>query len=138
MIVVDEYLAIRSLLGELPAEVPDEPLGLTASAHWRILQRVHAPSGGQLSQVLAGLSPSARAALQRPVPAVLEILDPRPLLDEAASIAAAYGGSGLYVAEMVTAALHHERALWFGTERNLGRRLREIAADLSIAINVVA
>lgn len=138
MIIVDEYLAIRSLLGELPAEVPDEPLALTTSAHWRILQRVHAPSGGQLSQALAALSPSARAALQRPAPAVLEILDARTLLDEAASIAAAYGGTGLYIAEMVTAALHHERALWFGTERNIGRRRPEIAEDLGIAIHVAA
>lgn len=44
---------------------------------------------------------------------MLEILDPRPLLDEAARIAAAYGGTGLLVAESVTAALHHGKQLWF-------------------------
>jgi hypothetical protein len=56
VIVVDEYLAIRSLLGDVPGDLPDEPLAITASAHWRILQRIHAPSGGQLSQALSALS----------------------------------------------------------------------------------
>ena len=44
MIVVDEYLAIRSLVGDLPQDLPDDFLGMPASAHWRLLQRLHAPS----------------------------------------------------------------------------------------------
>lgn len=52
MIVVDKYLAIRSLTGALPTDLPDEPLSLTTSAHWRILQRIHAPGSGQLSHAL--------------------------------------------------------------------------------------
>ena len=67
---------------------------------------------------------------------MLEVLDPRPLLDEAARIAAAYGGTGLLVAETVTAALRHGKQLWFGTERNVGQRLRLIADDLGIEIHV--
>jgi hypothetical protein len=55
VIVVDEYLAIRSLLGDLPDALPDEPLALTASAHWRLLQRIRAPIGGQPSEALAAL-----------------------------------------------------------------------------------
>lgn len=136
MIVVDEYLAIRSLLGDLPDEVPDEPLALTASAHWRLLQRVHAPSGGQLSQALSKLSPGGRDVIRRPAPALLEVLDPRPLLDEAAQIAARYGNTGLLIAEMATAGLTHGRQLWFGNPRNIGVRLGEIADDLGIAIHV--
>lgn len=136
MIVVDEYLAIRSLLGDLPVDLPDEPLSITTSAHWRILQRIHAPGTGQLSGALSALSPAGRGALRKPVPAVLEVLDPRPFLDDAAALAAAYGGAGWLVAETLTAALTHGRQLWFGSERNIGRKLAEIADDLGIAIHI--
>jgi hypothetical protein len=55
MIVIDEYLAVRVVGGDWPAELPDDDdLALPASRHWRLLQRVHAPGHGQLSQVLAG------------------------------------------------------------------------------------
>lgn len=138
MIVVDEYLAIRSLLGDVPEVLPDDSLALTASAHWRILQRIHMPAGGQLTQAMSGLSDSGRSVLRRPSPKVLEIIDPRPLLDQAAQISAAYGGTGLLVAESITAALHYARTLWFGTERNVGPRTREIAKDLGISIHVAA
>jgi hypothetical protein len=33
MIVVDEYLAIRSLVGDLPSDLPDDFLGVPVSAH---------------------------------------------------------------------------------------------------------
>ena len=41
------------------------------------------PGGGQLSQAMAELSEPGRAALRRPAPEILEILDPRPLLCQA-------------------------------------------------------
>ena len=138
MIVVDEYLAIRSLTGVLPTDLPDEPLALTTSAHWRILQRIHAPGSGQLSQALGALSLAGRVALREPVPAVLEVLDSRPMLDQAAAVAASYGNTGWHVAETLVAGLIHGRQLWFGTERNVGRRMREIADDLGVAIYIAA
>ncbi|HPB44507.1 MAG: hypothetical protein M9952_04045 [Microthrixaceae bacterium] len=137
MIVVDEYLAIRSLVGDTPSDLPDDVLAITTSVHWRILQRLHLPRGGQLSQAMAALSEPGRAAFRRPAPEILEILDPRPLLDQAAEISAAYGGTGLLIAEMLTASLHHGRTLWYGSERNVGRRTRDIARDLGITVNVV-
>ncbi len=88
MIVDDEYLAVRSLLGVLPEGLPNEPLAITTSVHWRLLQRVHAPAGGQLSQALAALPASDREALRFPHREVLDVLDPRPRLDEAAQTAA--------------------------------------------------
>jgi hypothetical protein len=138
VIVVDEYLAIRSLLGILPDELPDEPLAITTSAHWRLLQRVHAPSGGQLSKALAALPESDREALRFPHREVLEVLDPRPRLDEAAQISARYGNTGWLISETVTAGLTHGRQLWFGSQRNVGIRLREIADDLGVAVHVAA
>ncbi len=42
------------------------------------------------------------------------------------------------IAETITAALHHGRELWYGNERNIGIRTREIADDLGITIHVSA
>ena len=106
MIVVDEYLAIRSVLGDLPDEVPDDFLGIPVSAHWRLLQRLHSPGTGQLSQLLRELPESDRDIVAAPHPHVLEILDPRPYLDEAARIAARFGRTGWLIAETLTAGLH--------------------------------
>ncbi len=136
MIVVDEYLAVRSLVGDLPADLPDDFLGVPISAHWRLLQRIHAPGNGQLSQLLALLPENDREALRSPHPHVVEILDPRPYLDEAAQISARFGGTGWLVAEAITAALHHGRELWYRNERNIGARTRIIAAELGVRILV--
>jgi hypothetical protein len=136
LIVVDEYLAIRALVGDLPAGVPDDFLGIPVSSHWRLLQRLHSRGDGQLSQLLAKLPENDREAIRSPHPHVLEILDPRPYLDEAARISARFGGTGWLIAEAVTAALHHGGQLWYGTERNVGIRLREIAAELNIVVHV--
>lgn len=134
MLVVDEYLAVRVLVGARPSELgDDEPLALPAYRHYRLLQRVHAPGGGQLSALLAE---SDRQAIRRPHPEVLQILDPRPLLDEAAAIGARYRAGGLLVGETLAAGLTYGRQLWFGTARNIGDRLAEIAADLHITIHV--
>jgi len=134
VLVVDEYLAIRALIGDIPDTMdPDETLGLPAYRHYRLLQRVHAPGTGQLSTLL---SETDLAAIRRPHPEVFQILDPRPLLDDAAAIGAAYNSAGLLVVETLAAGLAHGRQLWFGTPRNVGKRPREIADDLQIELHV--
>lgn len=134
MLVVDEYLALRVLIGDLPTEIdPDESFGLPAYRHYRLLQRIHAPGTGQLSSLL---NDNDLAAIRRPHPEVLQILDPRPLLDDAAAIGAAYNAAGLLNGETLAAGLAHGRQLWFGSRRNIGKRLTEIAEDLQIAIHV--
>jgi hypothetical protein len=61
VIVVDEYLAVRVMGGSWPSGLPDaEDVLLPTSRHWRLLQRVHAPGDGQLSRLLATLSPADR------------------------------------------------------------------------------
>lgn len=134
MLVIDEYLAVRVLVGAPPPELDlDETLALPAYRHYRLLQRIHSPGTGQLSQLL---SDADQQAIRRPHPEVLQVLDPRPLLDEAAAIGAAYGSPGLLVGETLAAGLVHGRRLWFGTARNVGKRLTEIAADLGISLHV--
>ena len=138
MIVIDEYLAVRVMGGAWPEGLPDdEDLALPASRHWRLLQRVHAPGDGQLSAILAQLSAAGRDGIRHPHPEVLSVLDPRPLLDDAAALAARYGG-GLLIAETLAAGLVHGRALWFGTPANVGRHLARAAEDLGIAVHVIA
>jgi len=135
VLVIDEYLAVRVLVGARPSALPDdEPLVLPAFRHYRLLQRVHQPGSGQLSRLL---SDSDQQAIRRPHPEVLQILDPRPLLDEAAAIGARYHSAGLLVGETLAAGLSYGRELWFGTSRNVGTRLAEIAADLHINLRVL-
>ncbi len=137
MIVVDEYLAVRVVGGAWPEGLPDdEDLGLPASRHWRLLQRVHAPGDGQLSAILARLSDAGRDGIRHPHPEVLGVLDPRPLLDDAAALAARYGG-GLLIAETLAAGLLHGRRLFFGTQANVGRPLASAAPELGIAVHVI-
>jgi hypothetical protein len=137
VIVIDEYLAVRVLGGDWPDELPDEDLGLTVSRHWRLLQRVHNPSGGQLSQLLAALPGGDLGVVRWPHPEVLTILDPSPLLDEAAAIAARYGGTGQLIAESLAAGLANGRRLVFGTQRNVGQLLARAAAEMGIQVQVV-
>jgi hypothetical protein len=89
VIVIDEYLAVRVVGGAWPEGLPDdEDLGLPASRHWRLLQRMHAPGDGQLSAILAQLSHAGRDGIRHPHPEVLGVLDPRLLPDDAAALAA--------------------------------------------------
>jgi hypothetical protein len=138
VIVVDEYLAVRVLGGSWPEGLPDDELALPASRHWRLLQRVHSPGGRQLSRLLAALPGGDLGVVRFPHPEVLSVLDPRPLLDEAASIAARYGNTGLLIAESLIAGLAYGRQLWFGNEANVGRLLARAAGELGIAVHVAA
>ena len=138
MILIDEYLAMRVLGGSWPDGLPDDDdQALTASRHWRLLQRIHAPGTGQLSQRLAELPANDLAVIRHPHPEILHVLDPRPLLDDAAHVAARFGG-GLLIAESLAAALVHGRRLYFGTDRNVGRVLATAADELGITIRVLA
>jgi len=98
VIVIDEYLAVRVIRAHWPDRLPDDELGLPASRHWRPLQALHGGRGGQLSRLFAGASPAVVNAIRWPHPDLLTVLDPRPLLDEAAMLAARFGGTGLIVA----------------------------------------
>lgn len=134
MLVIDEYLALRVLVGARPDDLPgDEALALPAYRHYRLLQRIHRPGTGQLSGLLADADVNA---IRRPHPEVLEILDPRPLLDRAAALGARYSAGGLLVGETLAAGQVYGRQLWFGAERNIGKRLAQIADDLHIAVHV--
>jgi hypothetical protein len=136
VIVIDEYLAVRVIRAHWPDRLPDDELGLPASRHWRLQQALHGGRGGQLSRLFAGASPAVVNAIRWPHPDLLTVLDPRPLLDEAAILAARFGGTGLIVAETLAAGLTHGRELWFGATANIGRLLERAAGELGVAVQV--
>lgn len=135
MIVVDEYLAVRILRGDMPRDLPDEDLLLPMSRHWRLLQALYGGRGGRLSRLLALLSDADREALRYPHPEVIEVLDPRPYLDEAARLAARFGHTGWLIADTLAAGRHHG-ALWFGDPRNVGGLLERAAEELGIEVRL--
>jgi hypothetical protein len=137
MLVIDEYLAVDVVRGDWPDELPDDDvLGLPVTCHYRLLQRIHDPGNGQLSTILGRLSPQDREAIRRPHAEIVQVLDPRPILDQAASISARYHAGGFLVPEILAAGLTYGRQLWFGTPANVGRRMADIAADLGISIHI--
>ncbi|MHB1536105.1 MAG: hypothetical protein ACYC1D_16140 [Acidimicrobiales bacterium] len=74
--MIDEYLTVDVLRGHWPDGLPDDELGLPATHHYRLLQRVHQPGTGRLSQILAGLSAAGREAIRGPDPDVVESSTP--------------------------------------------------------------
>ena len=138
MIVVDEYLATEVVSGNWPDGLPDDDdIALTASRHWRLLQRVHKPAGGQLSRILSEFTDGELLSIRFPHPEVLHILDPRPLLDDAAAINARHNAGGWLISETLAAGLLHRHELWFGRERNVGPRLATAAEGLGIDIHIL-
>lgn len=135
MIIIDEYIAVRVVSGDWPAEMPVDELGLTTMGHWRLLQALHKPRGGQLTRILASLSDPARSALRWPHPEVMQVLDPRPLLDDAARLAARFGG-GLRNAEILAAGMANRAELWFGAPANVGPAIADGAVQLGLHVHV--
>ena len=73
-----------------------------------------------------------------PHPEMLQVLDPRPLLDDAAALAARFGNTGWLVAETLAAGRRYGSSLWFGEAANVGRLLRAAARELGVRIHVAA
>ena len=134
--MIDEYLAVRVLLAQWPDRLPADELALPTSRHWRLLQALHGGRGGQLSKILALLPEPDRAALRHPHPEVLQVLDPRPLLHDAAAIAARYGGTGWLIAETLAAGVAYGSELWFGAEHNVGRLVARAAPELGVTVQL--
>jgi hypothetical protein len=136
LIVIDEYPAARVIFGNWPEELPDDDLALPASRHWRLLQRIHNPGTGQLSTVLARFSRESLDAIRFPRPEVLQVLDTRVLLDEAAQITAQYGGAWI-IGETLAAGQMFGQALWFGRRDNIGSVTAGASEALGITIQVI-
>jgi hypothetical protein len=110
---VDEYVALRVVFGDWPAEIPHDVLGLTYTRHWRLLSTMANPTGGRISRALAALSSQDRELIRRPHPDLLEVLDPR-------------------------AAIRFQWDLYFGDPQNAVGPIREHAGVFGLNIIVAA
>jgi len=70
-------------------------------------------------------------------PEVLQVLDPRPILERAATLFARFNDTGWFVAETSAAGSRNGGTLWFGDEQNVGRPLKRAAEQRSIEIHVI-
>ena len=142
MLICDQYLAIRAIAGDLPQELQGEHLAIASSHYWLLLraaakQRDSTPVMGQLSQLIAELSPAAKEELAAPLPDVIEILDFRDYAHASAEAAHAYGLKWL-VADLVGSALHYRAPLCFGRESNVPPAIANNKIPAPVTFRVVA
>lgn len=138
MQIVDEYVALRVLVGDWPPEIPQDLLGLTYTRHWRLLSAMAVPTAGKISRRLGALSVEGRAAIRRPHPDLLEVLDPRATNLLAADLLSTIGATSMLIAETLAAALHHRSAVFFGDPQNAVGPIAEHARSLGVDLTVVA
>jgi hypothetical protein len=138
MRIVDEYVALRVLFGDWPAEVPHDVLGLTYTRHWRLLSTLAAPGGGRISRILASFSAEDRELVRRPHPDLLEVLDPRATSLLAADLLETIGPTSMLIAETLAAALRLQSPLYFGDTQNTIGPMRTHAQALGVEIVIVA
>lgn len=138
MRIVDEYVALRALVGDWPAEIPADLLGLTYTRHWRLLSAMSASTGGRISRRLSALGTEDLEAIRRPHPDLLEVLDPRATSVLAADLLATIGPTSMLIAETLAAAIHFESDLYFGDPQNAVGPIGEYARVLGVNIIVVA
>lgn len=137
MIIIDECLAVRVTGGSWPEGLPDnEDLALPASRHWRLLQRMHAPGDGQLSQILTQLSDAGRDSIRHPhprcsvssIPGLCSTTLPPWPPDSAAACSSPRPWPPAWFTS---------RALFFGSPANVGRHLARAAEELGITVHVI-
>jgi len=118
VIVTDEYLAVRVVLGNFGAS--RRRTCASINPHWRLPQTLHNPRPGRPSRILS-LLPEPDGDIVRYVhPEVFQVPVPRPLLDQAAGIAVRYGRTGLLIAETLALRLSCGGHLWFGMSATVG------------------
>jgi hypothetical protein len=138
MRVVDEYVALRALFGDWPAEIPHDVLGLTYTRHWRLLSAMAVPTAGRISRGLAALGAEDRELVRRPHPDLLEVLDPRATSLLAADLLETIGPTSMLIAETLAAAIHFQSELYFGDPQNAVGPMRKHAGVLGVDIVIVS
>lgn len=138
MRVIDEYVALRVLAGDWPAEIPHNVLGLTYTRHWRLLSAMATPTLGRISRGLAALSGEDRERLRRPHPDLLEVLDPRATSLLAADLLETIGSTSMLIAETLAAAIRFQSDVYVGDPQNAVGPLRKHARALGVEIATLA
>lgn len=145
MIIGDELLALRALVGR-PAPVgAGETIGLTYSRAYRLTRALLDPGPGRLAvrgrftRVVDRLSPADQVALHNrlaaPDPTVLAIIDPRPAIRTAGTVQNAYAVS-LLQAEALAAAVLDDLRIVFADADSASAPFRRAAAEMGLHLEV--
>jgi hypothetical protein len=136
--IVDEYVALRALVGDWPAEIPRDLLGLTYARHWRLLSALAVPGRGRISRRLSALSNDDREAIRRPHPDLVEVLDPRATSVLAADLLQSIGPTSVLIAETLAAAIHHRSEISVGDPQNAAGTMAQHADRLGVTLTIVS
>lgn len=147
-ILVDEYLAIRVVSRSAPDIMGDEAVALSYGRAYRLTRALRDVGPGRLqlkgrfTRLVEGLSPRGQALLAEwladPHPAVLSIVDPRPLIGATAALQNTYAVS-LLQAETLAAGVDHDWPIRFGdpdsAPASVHRAARELGLDLAVLMD---
>lgn len=147
MILVDEYAALPALVGQMHPSLGGEVLALTYGRAYRAARALLDRGSGRLrtrgrfTRLAEALSPEGLGALLEsltdPDPAVLLIVDPRPLIRTAGSIQNMYALS-LLQAETLAAAVTHDWRIRFADAASASEPMRRAAGELGLDLGTLS
>lgn len=133
MIIVDDRLSLDALAGRLDHLAGDGPIATTWGFHYRLVRALSDDTR------VGRLTKASTAALRRvavsPSPALLLVLDPRPITGIAATMAIRHR-LNLLAAELVAAATYHSATVALASV-NVGRTWPGVFAAEGITLQVV-
>ena len=147
MILVDEYAALRALVGRPPAQLAGEALALTYSRAYRLTRALLDPGPGRLAtrgrftRLVEALNTADQLMLHErlayPDPAVLTIVDPRPLIRTAGAMQNTYAVS-LLQAETLAAAVTYDWRIRFAALESAPDAVQRAAAELGLDLGTIS
>ncbi|MGH2601170.1 MAG: hypothetical protein ACRDJ9_17515 [Dehalococcoidia bacterium] len=146
MILVDEYAALPALAGRPLPSLAHEVLALTYGRAYRLTRALLDPGPGRLqargrfTRLVQALTTEGlhvlREILADPDPAVLRIVDPRPLIRTAGSIQNTYAVS-LLQAETLAAAVTNDWPIRFAEPSSAPEPVRRAATELGLDLDTI-
>ncbi len=146
MILLDEYLALPVMAERPPPALAMQSMGLTYSrAHRLIRALLHTGPGrlqlrGRFTRLADALSENDRevlfARIIDPDRALVQIVDPRPLIRATAAIQNTYALS-LLQAETLAAAVTYDWPIRVGDESTVTAELNRAAVELGLDLAVI-
>lgn len=146
MILVDEYAALPALAGRPDLSFTGEVLALTYSRAYRLTRALLDPGPGRLqtrgrfTRLVEALSSEGLQALHErladPDPAILTIVDPRPLIRTAGAIQNTYAVS-LLQAETLAAAVTNDWPIRFAAHESAPEPVQRAAIELGLDLATI-
>jgi hypothetical protein len=133
VIVVDDRLSLEALAGRLGEVAGDESVVTTWGFHYRLVRALSDEE--RIGRLTRASSAALRRAAIAPPTGLLQVLDPRPLTETAATMAIRYR-LNLLAAELVAAAKYHSATVALAAV-NVGRTWPDVLAAEGIRLRVI-